>query len=328
MSSSYFHKSQYIFIDSIDDIDPRRISIRDLNKKYMDREGNRYALRFDLNSRKINIVRLAGSKDEALRIRAEILKKRKAEKGMHSESEDFFQIEDSSSLPEFRSTPSNRPAGPDRSEPLRPASGKESHAETLPHPSEIFSDAESGFIDDFLEPGTRIINEIDLFPELEREISRILDSQKAIVKVMGRVRALEESGKSEEFFAAEKKIDEWCIQKAADAARLYQELSGFPRSPSHYLGSFPINEKKRIEAMADERQQIEEIKRFELHRTYSELLNNIQDLTIKLRLILDSLPESEHRKKYFTDLIPSFSEITGKIASLQHKLHQWFKQTS
>lgn len=337
MSSPYFQKSRYILIDTVDDLDPRRISIRDLNKKYMDREGNRYALRFDLNSRQIHVVRLAGSKDEAVRIRAEILRQRRAEKGDEleftlepDEHDDPFKSE----LPEPllsrapekpMDQPHDRGARRDSSGEFRPS--RQDASGDLPDPSQLFSEEDSGFIDDFTAPGTPLISEIDLFPELEREISRIIDSQKAIIKVMSRSRVLDHIGGSEDFFATAKKVDESCIQAAVEAARLYQELSGFPKSPLHYLSSFPAIEKKRIEALPDERQQIEQIKHYELHRTYSELLRNILDLTIQLRRSLEGLPESERGKQYFIDLIPSFAEITGKASSLQHRLQEWFRQT-
>lgn len=350
MSSPYFQKSRYILIDTVDDLDPRRISIRDLNKKYMDREGNRYALRFDLNSRQIHVVRLAGSKDEAVRIRAEILRQRRAEKGDEleftlepDEHDDPFKSE----LPEpllSRPPESHASARPSYKPPVRLPDqtadrssdrtpdgefrpSRQDASGDLPDPSQLFSEEDSGFIDDFTAPGTPVISEIDLFPELEREISRIIDSQKAIIKVMSRSRVLDHIGGSEDFFATAKKVDESCIQAAVEAARLYQELSGFPKSPLHYLSSFPAIEKKRIEALPDERQQIEQIKHYELHRTYSELLKNILDLTIQLRRSLEGLPESERGKQYFIDLIPSFAEITGKASSLQHRLQEWFRQT-
>jgi len=350
MSSPYFQKSKYILIDTAEDLDPRRISIRDLNKKYMDREGNRYALRFDLNSRQIHVVRLAGSRDEAVRIRAEILRQRRAEKGDEleftlepDEHDDPFKSELPEPLlsrpPESHASarPSYRPPerlpdltaerSSDRADEIR-SSRQDASGEPLPDPSQLFSEEDSGFIDDFTAPGTPLISEIDLFPELEREIARIIDSQKAIIKVMSRSRVLDHIGGSEDFFATAKKVDESCIQAAVEAARLYQELSGFPKSPLHYLSSFPAIEKKRIEALSDERQQIEQIKHYELHRTYSELLRNILDLTIQLRRSLDGLPEAEHNKQYFIDLIPSFAEITSKASSLQHRLQEWFRQTT
>lgn len=63
---------EYIPIDSIDEIDPRRISIRDLNKKYIDREGNRYATRFNIKTREVEIVRLARTIEEARRLQLKI----------------------------------------------------------------------------------------------------------------------------------------------------------------------------------------------------------------------------------------------------------------
>lgn len=191
MSSPYFQKSRYILIDTVDDLDPRRISIRDLNKKYMDREGNRYALRFDLNSRQIHVVRLAGSKDEAVRIRAEILRQRRAEKGDEleftlepDEHDDPFKSElpepllsrapdsytasqPSSSAPEKPlDQPHDRGARRDSSGEFRPS--RQDASGDLPDPSQLFSEEDSGFIDDFTAPGTPLISEIDLFPELER----------------------------------------------------------------------------------------------------------------------------------------------------------------
>lgn len=348
MSSPYFQKSGYILIDSVDEIDPRRISIRDLNRKYMDREGNRYALRFDLKSRQIQVVRLAGSKDEAVRIRIEILQQRRAAKGdelgltlkpdeyddpiqgephgpsLPRAADSYTASQPSSSTPEKLMKPSDRRARPDSSRGFRPSQ----QADDLPDPSQPFSDEDSGFIDDFTAPDTPLISDIDLFPELEREISRIINSQKAIIKVMSRSGAFHDGSGSEDFFATAKKVDESCIQAAVEAARLYQELSGFPKSPLHYLSSFPDIERKRIEALPDERQQIEQIKHYELHRKYSELLKNILDLTNQLRRSLEGLPESERSKQYFIDLIPSFAEITGRASSLQHRLQEWFQQTA
>ena len=67
---------EYIRINSITDIDTNKISIRQLNQKYIDSEGQRYATRFNPIKRSIEIVHLASSKEEALRIRDRILKEK------------------------------------------------------------------------------------------------------------------------------------------------------------------------------------------------------------------------------------------------------------
>ncbi|MDH5717092.1 MAG: hypothetical protein OEZ22_05585 [Spirochaetia bacterium] len=55
----------YIKINSIKDIDLRKISVGNINNRYIDIEGNRYATRFNLRTRKIDIIRIALGVDEA-----------------------------------------------------------------------------------------------------------------------------------------------------------------------------------------------------------------------------------------------------------------------
>jgi hypothetical protein len=68
--------SEYIFVRSIDEVDPKKLTIRDLNKKFIDQEGRKYAIKFDLETRQIKFVRLAGSYQEALKIKQEIQKEK------------------------------------------------------------------------------------------------------------------------------------------------------------------------------------------------------------------------------------------------------------
>ncbi|PJZ69781.1 hypothetical protein CH373_10895 [Leptospira perolatii] len=49
---------EYILVDSIKEIDPNRISLAQLGNKYMDRQGNRFAVRFNKEKRKAELVRI------------------------------------------------------------------------------------------------------------------------------------------------------------------------------------------------------------------------------------------------------------------------------
>jgi len=323
--ASYFQKAQYTLIDSIDELDPRKINIRDLNKKYMDRNGNRYGLRFNLESRNIEIVRLAGSKNEAAQIRAEVLRQRRPNQDLES----ALSIENNEpALPLRAGLSNNEPLethstiAPDFS-PIEPPTRLPDL--TLEEPGELFNENDSGFVDDFSPPSTVSIHEVDLFPELEREVSRITDSQKAILRIMNRSGYFGDA--DSEFAVTVKQVDEQCVQGAFEAARLYQEFTGYPKTPTHYLTDLPDSEKKKIEAMVGDELQLRAIKHFELNRRYSTLLQNILSLTTRLRKFLDELPESERHKKDFQDLIPSFAEITSKASTLRHQLQQWNKQT-
>lgn len=68
------NKDEFIFIRSIEDVDPKKLTIRDLNKKFIDENGRKYAIKFDLKTKKVQFVRIASSYVEAQRIKQEILK--------------------------------------------------------------------------------------------------------------------------------------------------------------------------------------------------------------------------------------------------------------
>ncbi|TGK01245.1 hypothetical protein EHQ53_08960 [Leptospira langatensis] len=48
----------YIIVNSIDEIDPNKLSLSQLGTKYLDRNGNRYAVRFNKETRKAEIIRI------------------------------------------------------------------------------------------------------------------------------------------------------------------------------------------------------------------------------------------------------------------------------
>ena len=64
---------KYVPIDSVDDIDLSRISIANINDRYIDKKGNRFATRFNLRTKKIQIVRIALGEDEAKKARGKIV---------------------------------------------------------------------------------------------------------------------------------------------------------------------------------------------------------------------------------------------------------------
>jgi hypothetical protein len=62
-------RHHYIPIDSISDIDTSRVTLRSIEHRYVDSQGRRYATRFNLRTRKIEIVPIALGREEAILIR-------------------------------------------------------------------------------------------------------------------------------------------------------------------------------------------------------------------------------------------------------------------
>lgn len=51
-------KQQYIKVHTIDEIDPNKLSISQITQRYIDKDNNRYALRFNKETRRIEIIKL------------------------------------------------------------------------------------------------------------------------------------------------------------------------------------------------------------------------------------------------------------------------------
>ncbi|TGK82333.1 hypothetical protein EHQ24_13835 [Leptospira noumeaensis] len=59
-------KFHYIKIDSISEIDPLKLSISQIQQRYIDKDNNRYALRFNKDTRRIEILKLIGNHFEVV----------------------------------------------------------------------------------------------------------------------------------------------------------------------------------------------------------------------------------------------------------------------
>lgn len=68
--------SDYIPIESLEDIDVLKLSVRDLDKRYIDRSGNRYALRFNMKTRRPEVVQIVSNRLEARRLQQSILQEK------------------------------------------------------------------------------------------------------------------------------------------------------------------------------------------------------------------------------------------------------------
>ncbi|XDD54672.1 hypothetical protein AB3N62_02375 [Leptospira sp. WS4.C2] len=59
-------KYHYIKIESISEIDPIKLSISQIQQRYIDKDNNRYALRFNKDTRRIEILKLVGNHFELI----------------------------------------------------------------------------------------------------------------------------------------------------------------------------------------------------------------------------------------------------------------------
>lgn len=300
---------KYEYIHSIDDIDPSRVSIRDINKRYVDREGNRYATRFNPTTRRVEIVRLASTREEAMELRSQILKERKEIK----KSEHSLRHQQNQNTPgsPAQFAQENETEGSSSRNPsfssaevyaydeqgirynmnqIDPYADDEFHV-----PSSVSSSSGSpGFLD---PPGKEKptieknpFYESQFLEETSQNLVKIKDRLFAIGNNLKRSR-LFETYKGEEFFEISRQIDNEGISGAENAINLYKEITHYPRPLTYYLSRMNEAQKKHIESMESEEKRMEIVKRWELQESFEAVFNTIMNISVDLIRILNEIPD-------------------------------------
>lgn len=73
--------TQFIYIDSITAIDPSKVTVYDLNKRYIDSYGNMYGLKYNRDTKKIEIIRLVRTSTQHARMIAQRMHQDKVKPG-------------------------------------------------------------------------------------------------------------------------------------------------------------------------------------------------------------------------------------------------------
>ncbi len=284
-------KDEYIFIKSIEEIDPKKLTIRDLNKKFIDENGRKYALKFDLKTKKIEFIRIASSYIEAQKIKQEILK---------AKHQNFYEV------PNFIHKESSK----------------------IINEKDNFEKKESEILYDFSRNEQEHIDENRFFQELEKETKKCIDSLKAIEKNLNRSYFSEKASlDTNELFDLLKDIENQCYQQHEEAIKFLKEIVYFPRTLNYYLAKIPGSLLKKIQNL-DTKDQLEFIKINEIQRIFQQFLLNLLNYTKKLENYFYKIPPVERERKPLVDLIPSFTEIKEICESLLKKLNQWYTTSS
>lgn len=293
---------EYTPIDSIHDIDPARISIRDLNKKFIDRDGNRFAIRFDLNTRKVEIVRLARTIEEARRIQNDIRSGKTSvipQKGYRSASSQTEDLSESASASDGLST------------------------------DEFYSSHEPGEEPDRFGAGfdNYEVSESELFEELAGEMKRIQESQNAVTNGLKKSRVFDSvNGDMAEI---QRKIDLESIKPIDEAVNYYKELTSYPRPVTHYLNKLTPKQKSFVEKISDETNALNMVKKFQIEEKFRSTLKQSGILTDYLRSRVNAITDEElaalpaAQTLPFKDITPSLDMIMQRVDGGLHRLDQW-----
>lgn len=302
----------FIPINSIEEIDPRKISIRDINKRYIDRQGNRYATRFNLETRRIEVVRIAQSKEEAIRISQQIRQENRDDR-----------------------RPGRSDDGPAQPAASAPASAQvegdipEFDDLTAMEPENLSSGgvkAPSAGAGPEFQSGVFIENH--LLEEIVQHLGRTKERQQVILNNLKNSRAFEGQN-AVPLSELQREIDIDCWQATEEAINYQRELYGYPRSVSQYIMRLPPDEKAKAEAAPDEQTRMEMIRRWETRRAFEKLYVKISDLTLQMQSILTDVSSDTAsqlmaaQRQQLEDAEASIQILQDEVQQKLHQINLW-----
>jgi len=200
-------ETDYVQINSIEDLDPARITLRDLNKRYIDRNGNRYATRFNLKTRKVEVIRIVKGVHEAMRIKEQTRYERNAP-ARHSSREEVQEVYEE----DFDSMPGSATQGEDTG--AAPSAGI--------FYEHTFIEECQGDLDKMKQRLHGVVNNLKSSRVLEMENGDAIDNQ---------VRAIESV----------------CLTQADELGNYVKELTTYPRPLSHYATRLSADQKDKLD---------------------------------------------------------------------------------
>ncbi len=306
----------FIPINSIADIDPDNISIRDINKRYIDRDGNRYATRFNLQTRRVEVVRIVKTRAEAQRVSQQIkrqrLETRRAERQPVAAPDDLTERLDV----------------PDEHTDLAPPP-------TLHTPD--FDDLAGG--DDPLAPSEpaaagpsmqdQVFVEQHLIDEIVSHLSRCKERQQVVMNNLKNSRCFDTGG---ELSDLTREIDVDCWQASDNAINYHKELYGYPRSVAQYLIRLTPEERTRVDALPDDAAQMEVIRRLESRRAFEDVYQKVLSTSNRMLEMVQSVPEETAatlmaaQRQQLEDATASTEILLSEVHEKIHQIEHWKKR--
>lgn len=319
----------YIPINSVNDIDTKKISVREINKRYIDRDGNRFATRFNLQKRRIEVVRLARNQQEASNIRGAILQEKKVKK-MASKTKDKPDNKTTSDI--VSSTKQHESQNPPISQPnlQKPEVATGSIEEFGLDDSDFLEEQNAAITSDFTVDATNMLEQ-PFLEETSKELERYKERQQI---VLNQLKDLPKDLLRPQILAdLTREIDVKCWQESEKCVNYFKELYGYPRTISQYLNRLEDDEKAQIEQMENDKARMDTIKRIESSRTFTRILNTFLFHSKEIKKILDSIPKDEllqamsGKKKQMGDLETTVNLLvqntTQKLAEMKSWSHKY-----
>jgi len=262
-------KRTYIPINSINDIDLSKINIGNINNRYIDMHGNRYATRFNIRTKRVQIVRIALGEDEAREFKGVVVSELSQMNRRNKTSNESVETDSPEKKPSIGnenispSLPSLISLNDIETEPT--TNSKKSKIKPLPSWIQRYNIAINYDVNvsDFIK------NMPQRIPAQSERLFGIISN----IKNGGLLNRTATTGSHDPYLELTLYFDENISKLAEKINKLNEELSRFPKDPEHYAVFMEKSYRKYMEKLPAE-QKINFIKAFILGKDYLNYLEH------------------------------------------------------
>ncbi|TGK12869.1 hypothetical protein EHO60_03050 [Leptospira fletcheri] len=356
-------ESQYIVVNSIGEIDPNKLSVSQLGVKYIDRFGNRYAVRFNKESRKAELVRIALQKaSDALPYQKPRAKQpgKRAPLDLGKLSALLKNTKDKSpewmeSLAEKTNTEEQIPAANSEKALSEPgadtAPAKKDSPEQTPKivPANLdrfdLSKVDLNIIENhienkqdetpsFIDPEDRNYNREAGF--IEGKLSEFQRIKERIESVLNNIRSskiFEATGDPSEnkniVGNLNREYDLEFFQKLDKILNYHKELTSFPRSITYYTAKYESSKKQILQSKTNDFEKLQLVIRWEMQEMLLSLSKKLKKMVLDTLNVLNTKNENHlkqiayNHQQMFKDARSALLYCSEDIGATLMSLQKW-----
>lgn len=257
-------KTRYVYIESIDQIDTSRISVYDMNKRFIDANGNMFGLRYNRDRKKVELIRLLRTSSD----RAHIIQNRIAENRQRRMSEpketDITPVSEDESASEAETAAPSGEGELSDEENLRTYDQEAATFEPDLFLSTIFKTIKT-----HKDRFTGVMNNIQQSKLITHE------NREQIIQFEDLQRSME--------------ID--VFQKADNITTLYKEITEYPRPLSHYTAHLSSRQRDMFNNLPTDQAKSHYILLAEMEDNIRSIYKNMQDFCDRIDEFITTLEE-------------------------------------
>ncbi len=275
--------TRFIYVDNIEEVDPSKATVYDLNKRYIDGFGNMYGLRYNRADKKVEIIKL---------LRTTNVHADKVEKRMIEQKKMEYLLEKRKMQDQNNSQ-----------------TGKEEYID-----DEEYTEGE--VISKTIIPDVFIQERMDQIKTHKQRLEGLFHNFKNSNIINRDDRNL--SNKVDELF---RNLEIDCLSKIDKSESVYRELTEYPRGISYYLAKFDKKAKLVVDSLFSDDKKMSYIIYFEMFTMFKEIYKNMEIILSNVSLFLDEFPQEYIAKLSSADK-QHFSDSRTSIINTKHEIRE------